>query len=224
MTDLEWLQFKTRFPELTENARAAALVRSEALVRYVPGKEVIYRDGDECGYLPMVIAGELILNKHAETGRSIVLYRVGMGESCILSTLSILTNNAFPAEAATDSPATVALIPAGAVRTLIDTDRAWRDFAFSIYHERVAGLITLLEEIVFARLDKRLAEYLGRHASGPNREIERTHQEIAGELGSSREVVSRLLKEWERRGVVHLGRGRVTVEDMTFFADLAAER
>jgi len=223
MTDLEWIQFTTRFPTLTKLDQTRAVVRNQAIVKRVPAKEVLYRDGDACDYLPMVVTGELSLSKHAETGRSIVLYRVGSGESCILSTLSILTERAFPAEAVTEMPATVVLIPAPAVRELIDSDPAWRAFAFSVYQDRLAGLIALVEEIVFARLDVRLAEHLldqDTRAEGP---IIRTHQEIAADLGSSREVVSRLLKEWERRGIVELARGRITITDKRFLSRTARE-
>lgn len=224
MNDIEWLQFKTRFPDLTRDSRAEPIIRSQAVVRHVPAREILYRDGDECGHLPMVLSGEVLLSKHAESGRSILLYRVTSGESCILSTLSILTRRAFPAEAVTDAPATVVLIPANAVRTLIDTDPEWRAFAFSIYHDRLAGLIALLEEIVFARLDVRIAEYLLNQAPASGDALERTHQEIAGELGSSREVVSRLLKEWERRGLLELGRGRITVRDRSALSETAGVR
>jgi CRP/FNR family transcriptional regulator len=223
MTDLEWIQFTTRFPTLTTLDQTRDIVRNRAIVKRVPAKEVLYRDGDACDYLPMVVTGELSLSKHAETGRSIVLYRVGSGESCILSTLSILTRRAFPAEAVTEVPATVVLIPASVVRDLIDTDPAWRAFAFSVYQDRLAGLITLVEEIVFARLDVRLAEHLIARQAKAGGPIVRTHQEIAAELGSSREVVSRLLKEWERRGIVELTRGRITITDGHFLSQTAGE-
>lgn len=223
MTDLEWMQFTTRFPELSRDARSGALLREHAIARRLPAKEILYHDGDECGFLPMVLSGEVSLSKHAETGRSIVLYRIGDGESCILSTVSILTERAFPAHAVTEVPATVVLVPAPIVRSLIDADPAWRRFAFSVYHDRLAGLIELVEEVVFARLDVRLAEYLLERTEGVDATLAQTHQAIASELGSTREVVSRLLKEWERRDVVSLGRGKVTVVDRETLRALAGE-
>lgn len=224
MTDVEWRQFEVHFPTLAAGSRGAAIVRSQAVLRRVPAGEVLYHDGDECTYLPMLLTGEIILNKYAENGRTIALYRIEGGESCILSTLSILTRRAFPAEALADKPSTMLLVPATAVRTLIDTERAWRDFAFAIYQERVAELISLLEEIAFARLDVRLAEYLQRDARGVPPTVTRTHQEIAGELGSSREVVSRLLKEWERRAAVELHRGKIVILDLGFLARVGGAR
>lgn len=221
MNDLEWIQFTTRFPELGDDARSGALLREHAIVRRVPANEILYHDGDECGFLPMVLSGEVSLSKHAETGRSIVLYRIGDGESCILSTVSILTERAFPAEAVTELPATIVLVPAPIVRSLIDADSGWRQFAFSVYHDRLAGLIELVEEVVFSRLDVRLADYLLERTSDDAAALARTHQAIASELGSTREVVSRLLKEWEHRDLVSLGRAKVTVVDRKALSRLA---
>lgn len=221
MNDVQWLQFVGKFPDLAASSGSQRLVRESAIVRHVPAKEILYRDGDECAYLPMMLSGSLSLAKHAETGRSIVLYRVETGESCILSTLSILRDQAFPAEATTEEAATVVLVPAAAVRTLIQTDAVWRDFAFAVYHDRLSDLIALVEEVVFTRLDVRTAEHLLRHAA--DGVVLRTHQELAAELGSSREVVSRLLKEWERRDILSIKRGRITILDRQFLEKATGE-
>ncbi len=223
MNDNEWLQFKTRFPSLSAGRTAATLVRERAIVKRAPAGEILYRDGDDCLYLPMVLNGEVALSKYGETGRAITLYRIGTGESCILSTLSILTNKRFPAEAAIEEAATVVLIPAETVRKLIESEPTWRMFAFELYQSRLANLIGLIEEIVFARLDVRLAESLLDTADDDGR-VARTHQAVAATLGSSREVVSRLLKEWERRGVVALSRGHVEIQDRRFLEELSAKR
>lgn len=188
-------------------------MRASGVVRGVKAGEILYRDGDECTYLPMVFDGEVTLTKYAETGRGITLYRVGAGQSCILSTLSILNNTVFPAEAASDSAGTLVLIPAVAVRELVERDAAWRGFVFATYHGRIAGLIALIEEVVFEKLDVRLAELLLRATGTDDPILRKTHQEIAVDLGSSREVVSRVLKEWERRDFVRLSRGAVSVTD-----------
>ena len=212
LSDNQWQRFRQNFPALCDSRISEKLIRSGAVVRNVDAGQVLYRDGDECAYLPMLFAGELALTKHAETGRAITLYRVGPGESCILSTLSILNRKVFPAQASTESAGTLALIPAAAVRELVAADAPWRNFVFATYHSRVAGLIALIEEVVFEKLDVRLAELLLRRSGGDSSTVRATHQELAVELGSSREVVSRVLKDWERRGVLELARGAVKVE------------
>jgi CRP/FNR family transcriptional regulator len=181
------------------------------MAQKVPAQSVLYRDGDEVTHLPLVLSGELLLTKYGETGRAITLYRVETGESCILSTLSILTASEFPAEATSHNDVSLVLVPAATVRSLVAAGPEWRDYIFSMYHARLATLITLIEEVVFGKLDVRLARTLIRHTGTDHDPIRATHQELAVELGSSREVVSRVLKEWERRGMVTLSRGSIKV-------------
>jgi len=215
VNDIEWLQFRTRFPKLSGEGRSSELVRSMAMVRRTEPGEILYHDGDECGHLPMVLSGHLVLTKYGGSGRAITLYRVDAGNSCILSTLSILNNTAFPAEASSENAGSVVLLPATAVRQLVNSDPLWRDFVFSLYHERLSGLIELVEEVVFRRMDVRLAELLAAEAEASGGVVHKTHQEMAADLGSSREVVSRLLKDWERRGIVTLGRGLTEVHELS---------
>lgn len=209
----EWLLFQQRFPHLLEGTSAASLLREHAVSRRVNDGDVLYRDGDECAYLPLVVSGELLLTKYGETGRAIHLYRVENGQSCILSTLSILNGELFPAEATSRGASTLALIPATMVRRLVEEEGRWREFVFATYHRRLSGLIALIQEVVFEKLDVRLADHLLNRINGGDGTLKATHQSIAEELGSSREVVSRLLKEWERHGYVSLQRGTITVVD-----------
>lgn len=213
ISDTDWRAFAHLFPTLRSDRESEMLIQSNGVVRHVKQGDVLYRDGDECTHLPLVISGELLLTKHAESGRAITLYRVEDGESCILSTLSILNAELFPAEATSRSSSTLLLVPAEVLRRLIDRDSGWRQFVFSTYHRRLSGLIALIEEVVFGRLDLRLAELILELGGKQGSVLETTHQELAEELGSSREVVSRLLKEWERQGLVELRRGAVTIRD-----------
>ena len=213
ISDTDWQAFARRFPTLRSEKRSETLIRSNGVIRRVDSGDVLYRDGDECTHLPLVVTGELLLTKHGESGRAITLYRVEGGESCILSTLSILNAELFPAEATSRSSSTLLLVPAEILRLLIDRDERWRQFVFSTYHRRLSGLIALIEEVVFGKLDVRLADLLVERSDGRGGALRTTHQELAEELGSSREVVSRLLKEWERQGLVKLRRGEVALQD-----------
>ncbi len=215
ISDDDWRVFSKRFSLSGMDRHSELLIRSNGVLRRVESGEVLYRDGDSCTHLPLVVSGELILTKHAENGRAITLYRVEGGQSCILSTLSILNSDVFPAEATTRGASTLLLVPAEVLRRLIDRDDWWRRFVFSTYHQRLSGLISLIEEVVFGKLDVRLAELLLQRTGEEHRSLETTHQELAEELGSSREVVSRLLKDWERQGVVELHRGEVNIKDRT---------
>lgn len=211
ISDSDWQIFARHFPTLSSENKSGLLVRNHGVIRHVKPGDILYRDGDECTHLPLVVSGELLLTKHGESGRAITLYRVEDGESCILSTLSILNAALFPAEATSRSSTTLLLVPAKAVRELIDSAPQWRQFVFYTYHRRLSGLIVLIEEIVFGKLDVRLAELISERASGGAGVVNATHQELAEELGSSREVVSRLLKDWERQGIVELRRGELSI-------------
>ena len=228
LTEKEWSGFTDRFPVLAANSRAGTLIRQFGQLKVVGEKEILYRDGDECTHLPMMVDGELVLTKHGETGRSITLYRVEDGESCILSTLSILNDASFPAEAMTVKRSTLLLIPAAILRELVEDHAVWRAFVFKTYHQRLSGLIVLIEEVVFKKLDRRLAvallEKTGTKASGTESHTARiTHHDLATEMGTSREVVSRILKEWERRGLVSLSRGAIHVVEPKEFHIIASE-
>ena len=223
LDESRWRELETRFPELTKDKRTRATLRETAAFREVPAGSVLYRDGDECTHLPLLLAGELVLTKYGETGRAITLYRVEGGESCILSTLSILNDSVFPAEASTHGSASLVLVPAETLRRLVSADDDWRTFIFGMYHARLAGLISLIEEVVFGKLDVRLASTLLRRVSSGATEVSTTHQELAVELGSSREVVSRVLKEWERRGLIGLARGTIRIVSSEKLQEISSE-
>lgn len=222
--DNRWSAFAARFPDLVEDARTKTYVRQAARAREVPAGTVLYRDGDECTHLPLVLSGELLLRKHGETGRAITLYRVEAGQSCILSTLSILNSSEFPAEASARAAATLLLVPADALRDLVARDEQWRSFVFGMYHDRLAALISLIEEVVFRKVDVRLAGTLLRLSGDGSGLIRVTHHELAVELGSSRGVVSRLLKEWEREGTIGLARRIITIVKPEILRKISDER
>jgi CRP/FNR family transcriptional regulator len=201
--------FEEKFPQLLADRKSRRLLVETGACRELSPGDVLYQDGDQCAYLPLVLSGDVVLSKYGETGRVITLYRVEAGQSCILSALTILNGGPFPARAATETSGTVVLVPGRVVRKLVDTDLAWRSYVFALYQERLVGMIELVQEVVFERLDDRLAELISRLAAGKEERVRRTHQELAAELGTSREVVSRLLKDWEKKGILKLKRGSV---------------
>lgn len=150
--------------------------------------------------------------KLGENGREVTLFRVGTGESCVLSVSGILSNSPFPAFAVAETDIEAVLIEAQQFRGLMDTSPAFRNYVFGLLAQRFSAVALLLESVAFERLDRRLANYLLR-CSDPAGWLQATHQTIASEIGSSREVVSRVLKDFERQGLVKLSRGGLTVTD-----------
>jgi CRP/FNR family transcriptional regulator len=180
--------------------------------------EVLARDGSGCEYLPFVITGTLRIFKASETGRELTLYRIERGESCVLSATCILNGGAFPAIARAEGATEVLLAPARLLVGLADDNPAWRRYLFGLYSRRLDEVLSLVEEVAFHHVDVRVAAFLLRSAE--EGVVSRTHGEIADELGTSREVVTRILKDLEADGLIATSRGRIAV----LRADLLEQR
>lgn len=186
------------------------LLLSRAVTKRLSHKEVLVRVGGECNYLPFVLAGTLRLYKTSPGGREITLYRIEKGESCILSATCILTNGSFPAVAEAEGETEILLIPSRLMADAVDDNPEWRRYLFSLYAKRLEDVLMLVDEIAFHHMDVRLAAYLQKNA-GRRGTVDRTHEEIADELGTSREVVTRILKDFEADGLIETSRGRILV-------------
>jgi CRP/FNR family transcriptional regulator len=171
-----------------------------------------YREGDEVAQFALVGSGSIRVYKTAETGREVNLYHVRAGETCLVNLISVLLERKALASARASSETEAVILPASHCRGLVGQNEVVRTFVFESMAMRLVDMMTLTEDVVFRNLDTRLAEFLcGRFETqgAPVREIAITHEEIAAEMGTAREVVSRLLKEFERSGALGLGRGRI---------------
>ncbi len=184
---------------------------NDGISRDVAAGELLCREGDECRYLPLVVSGSIRIFKTAENGREVTLYSVAPGSSCVLSAAGILKGLPFPARAVAESDTRVLLVPKNTVTDLYEKHRGWRDFILSLYTDRVLSVIHLVEEVLFRRLDERLFEFITDRADDKGNLVI-THQKIAEELGSTREVISRLLKDLENRGTISQQRGKITLQ------------
>jgi CRP/FNR family transcriptional regulator len=178
-------------------------------VQDVPAGSRLYAEGDACAAIAFVLDGELRVYKIGESGREITLYEIGRGETCILNASCILSGTSYPANAMTLTPARIMLIPSTVFRRLMGEHEDLRTFVFSLLSQRLSTVMELVEEVAFGRMDGRLMDYLVEKAG--NGQLETTHQKIANDLGTSREVVSRLLKDFKRKGRVKLGRNEITL-------------
>lgn len=175
-----------------------------------PGK-VVFRPGDKCERFIFVLQGNVRVCNASETGRQIVLYRVRRGESCVLSLSSWLGKADYAAEAVTETEVKVACIPIHYFNRLMAGCDDFRSYVFATLGRRLWEVMLLLEEVSFQRLDTRLARHLMEHLSSETTSVAITHHDLAAELGSTREVVSRTLKEFERCGWIRLQRRKIEV-------------
>ena len=191
----------------------------------LPKGACFYREGDEVAQFALVGAGSIRVFKVGETGREITLYHVQDGQTCLINMLCVFLGKPAMATAAVETPVEAVIIPAAAFRDWVRTRDSVRHFIFETMAERMVAVMTLVEEVAFRRMDTRLAAALLNRfeQAQPANFISTTHEEIAAELGTAREVVSRLLKELERQGAVHLARGRVELHDAALLRRLAEE-
>jgi CRP/FNR family transcriptional regulator len=172
----------------------------------------LFRQGDECRQLALVGTGSVRVFKTSEAGREITLYHVEDGQSCLVNLLAILVGKPAMATARTEAPTEAVVVPGAAVRDWVRTCDRVRDYVIETMAERLIDYTTLFEEVAFGRMDARLAAFLlHRFETGPV--IAATHEEIAAELGTAREVVSRLLRDLVVTGAIEVGRGHLELRD-----------
>lgn len=186
--------------------------RNATLMR-IPGGHAIASEGSECGQLALVISGKVRVYKLADSGREITLYRINSGDSCVLTASCIMSNRPFPAIAATESEVEALIIPAKQAQAWLIESKSWGEFIFGLVSQRLADVIAVLEDVAFHRMDERVAAYLIATAS-QGQTLNITHHEIAADLGTTREVISRILKDFEVKGLVEGARGKLTVTDL----------
>ncbi len=204
--------FLSCFPLFRRHPGLTTELLAQAGVKDVPAQTHLYWEGDICSGIAFVLGGDIRVYKCGESGREITLYEIGPGETCILNASCLVGNIAYPANAVTTSTCQLLLISAHEFRRLLDTDATMRAFVFALLSQRLTEVLALVNEVAFGRLDDRLMEYLvEKSAAGL---LAATHQKIANDLGSSREVVSRLLKDFERRGRVQLARNEIRVLEL----------
>jgi CRP/FNR family transcriptional regulator len=198
-----------RFPVFAElpAAHLKALLADAQLLR-APRATVLFDAKQPCRGFPLLLEGSVRVTKSASSGREIVLYRVAPGQGCVLSGGCLLGHAAYSATGVAEEDVVLLSIPPALFHELLQLE-PFRRFVFGMYGERLADVMALTEELAFLRLDVRLAQLLIQR--GPL--VRTTHQALADELGSVREMVSRLLRGFEERGWVELGRERITVRD-----------
>lgn len=198
--------------------RLTALTQTQA-VMHVPAGSQVFAEHQPCQGFPLLLEGCIKVIKLATNGRELMLYRVAPGTSCIISSSCLLGHTDYNARGIAETPLTLLALPVGEFSRLLVEHAPFRDFVFHLFTERIAELMQLVEEVAFARLDQRLAKLLlARHDNALNV----THQQLADELGSVREIVSRLLKGFAAQGLVALGREQLTIIDRPGLQKIAA--
>ncbi|MCK5396562.1 MAG: Crp/Fnr family transcriptional regulator, partial [Gammaproteobacteria bacterium] len=218
MTENSWPQV---LPELAESAdKLTRDLLDNSNVISLPENSTVFRQGDACKNYLIVLEGKVKVFTRAENGREIVLYRLGKGDSCVLTTSCLFGKTGYPAAGETESLVTALAIPVKQFNQVLQHSSIFRELVFSAFSSHLSDLITLVEEVAFGKLDVRLAKHLLEHCDNEGT-LTSTHQNIATELGSAREVISRQLKELESKSYLKINRGNIKLIDMTAIQDIA---
>jgi CRP/FNR family transcriptional regulator len=214
----DWI---TRFPELGKlTAAEQKLIAERAQVVALPPQTTVFAPGLPAENFLLVLDGTVRVQQVSSGGREIVLYRVTGGESCIMTTACLLSQDTYNAEGITETPVQAVAVPKAAFDELMARSAEFRRFVFSDYSSRITDLLHVVEEVAFERIDKRLAQKL-LERTDESGHLNATHQDLAVELGTAREVVSRHLKEFQRRGWLELTRGQIVLADRSGLESLA---
>jgi CRP/FNR family transcriptional regulator, anaerobic regulatory protein len=178
----------------------------------LPSNMLVKLEGERCQDFVFMLAGEKRIYKCSDSGREITLYEIGSGDICVLNASCILSNTKLPANAATMSETEVLLIPAHHFLNMIAIYEEMRTFVHTRINESMTSIMTLIAEITFGKMDERLIDYLIEKSE--NKRLKRTHQQIACDLGTAREVVSRLLKNFERQDLVLCSRNLIQLKGL----------
>ncbi len=189
-----------------ENPALDALLAHANRMSLPPGT-VVFDKNQACQGFPLLLDGAIRVIKSAPSGRELQLYRVLPGESCILTSSCLLGHTRYQARGVTETATELLLLPANDFQNLIDDHPAFREYVFHLFSDRLTDLMQLVSAVAFQKLDQRLAALL---ISKPS-PIHATHQSLADELGSAREMVSRLLKGFAEQGWVKLRREHIDI-------------
>lgn len=203
---MNWIERFEGLNRLPGNLRRA-LVDGSQVVRVPQGTQV-FAPGQSADNLLLLLDGTVRVQQKSESGREVFLYRVHAGESCILTTACMLAFEDYSADGIAETDVVAVAIPRATFDDLAGRSAIFREFIFKAYSRRITDLFTLIDHIVFQRMDVRLAARLLELADG-GEVVHATHQMLGNELGTAREVISRTLSEFQRRGWVEQSRGEV---------------
>ena len=189
-----------------------------ASVMHLPAGTVVFDEDQPCQGFPLLLSGNIRVIKAAPNGRELQLYRVTPGESCILTSSCLLGHTRYHARGIAEQALEMVLLPAASFHALLGSHEAFRSYVFHLFSDRLTDLMQLVSAVAFQKLDQRLARLL----IGKPSPIHATHQALADELGSAREIVSRLLKGFAEQGWVKLGREQIVITDAPALKKFAA--
>ena len=213
------------FAELAADAHArpriVEMLANQAQPIQLAPSTTIFHEGSECSAIAFLVRGIVRVFKCSPNGRKVTLYRVHPGEACILTTCSVLREAVFPANAVAEDEIEALAVPAATFRDWYAREPFWRQFVIELVADRLEQLLGLIDAVVFRRTDARLAQYLLTHACAESGRVALTHETAADEIGTAREVVTRILDRFASLGIIRTQRGAVEILNAGQLGDIA---
>jgi CRP/FNR family transcriptional regulator len=205
---------RKQFPILTEIELLEEIAEYGIERTFQRGDKII-RKGEYMKYMPLVFSGSIKIMREDDYGNEVLLYYLEGGNTCAMSITCCMKEEKSSIWAIAEEETKLLLVPVMNVDGWMKKFSSWKNFVMNSYATRMDELLHTLDSIAFYSLDERLLKYLKDRSSALNKkEFSITHSDIAKELNSSREAISRLLKKLENMGKVELGRNRISLIDI----------
>lgn len=210
---IEKEDLKSHLPFITDSRLRDALLKEGRLMEIEKGKAIM-EPGQFIKMVPIILEGSIKVLRMDEEGRELFLYYLEPGQTCALSLTCCSASKPSEIKAVAEEDSVILAIPVQVHERWSDEFKQWKDYVSSTYQSRFQEMLETLDAVAFKRMDERLMRYIvTKMKQAKANELHTTHQEIASELGTSREVISRLLKQLEKKKWIELGRNVIYIRD-----------
>ncbi|RDY26538.1 Crp/Fnr family transcriptional regulator [Romboutsia weinsteinii] len=214
MINLDSISNKYPFLNALDN-NTKDLIKSSVIIKNFEPDYTLIHEGDSCIGFSLILKGSIRVYKLSDKGKEVTLYRLSSGDTCYLSMSCLLSNTSYPAFAEVLESTQIAFIPSNIFHNYVYDTLEFQKFMFNNLYSKYNEVLDVLEEVAFERMDVRIAKYLllSSKKSNNTKYLYFTHEQISKELGTSREVVSRILTDFKNKDVLISQRGKITITD-----------
>jgi CRP/FNR family transcriptional regulator len=210
MSNLSVAEFQQVFPDIYERSTVEVILET-AKLKKLRADDWMVDIGDPIVYMPLLLKGQLRILREDEEGHELLLYYIRPGETCAMSLTCCSGNAVSNVRAVAEEDTELLLLPIQIIDEWTTKYPSFKSFILKTYQKRFEELLNTIDSIAFHNLDDRLTQLLKQKSEKEGSELKTTHQELANQLNSSREVISRLLKQMERKGKIQMGRNKITL-------------
>jgi CRP/FNR family transcriptional regulator len=210
MSNLSVAEFQQVFPDIYERSTVEVILET-AKLKKLRADDWMVDIGDPIVYMPLLLKGQLRILREDDEGNELLLYYIRPGETCAMSLTCCSGNAVSNVRAVAEEDTELLLLPIQIIDEWTTKYPSFKSFILKTYQRRFEELLNTIDSIAFHNLDDRLSQLLKQKSEKEGSELKTTHQELANQLNSSREVISRLLKQMERKGKIQMGRNKITL-------------